>query len=86
MRVRAVPFTDEVADFIKKYDQVFVVEMNRNGQMNELLKIEYPEYGTEIQIGRVWRRLARICKMGSGRNPCQIQKRKEAAESKNQSR
>ena len=49
MRVRAVPFTSEVADFIKKYDQVFVVEMNRNGQMNELLEIEYPEYGTKLK-------------------------------------
>ncbi len=49
MRVRAVPFTDEVADFIKKYDQVFVVEMNRNGQMNKLLKIEYPEYGLKFK-------------------------------------
>ena len=49
MRVRAVPFTNEVADFIKKYDQVFVVEMNRNGQMNELLEIEYPEYGTKLK-------------------------------------
>ena len=49
MRVRAVPFTSEVADFIKKYDQVFVVEMNRNGQMNELLEIEYPEYSTKLK-------------------------------------
>jgi 2-oxoglutarate/2-oxoacid ferredoxin oxidoreductase subunit alpha len=49
MRVRAVPFTNEVADFIKKYNQVFVVEMNRNGQMNELLKIEYPEYGPKFK-------------------------------------
>jgi 2-oxoglutarate ferredoxin oxidoreductase subunit alpha len=49
MRVRAIPFTDEVTSFIKKYDQVFVVEMNRDGQMDELLKIEYPEFGTRFK-------------------------------------
>ncbi len=49
MRVRAVPFTNDVTSFIKKYDQVFVVEMNRDGQMNELLKIEYPEYGPKFK-------------------------------------
>jgi len=43
MRLRAIPFTDEVATFIEKYDQIFVVEMNRDGQMSQLLKIEYPE-------------------------------------------
>jgi hypothetical protein len=43
MRLRAIPFTDEVAAFIEKYDQIFVVEMNRDGQMSQLLKIEYPE-------------------------------------------
>ncbi len=49
MRVRALPFTAEVFSFIKKYDQVFVVEMNRDGQMNELLTIEYPEYATKLK-------------------------------------
>jgi len=43
LRVRALPFTQEVTDFINKYDQVFVVEMNRDGQMNQILSIEYPE-------------------------------------------
>jgi 2-oxoglutarate ferredoxin oxidoreductase subunit alpha len=43
MRLRAIPFTKEVADFVSAYDQIFVVEMNRDGQMAQLLKIEYPE-------------------------------------------
>ena len=43
MRVRALPFTREVTDFVAKYDQVFVVEMNRDGQMNQILTIEYPQ-------------------------------------------
>src|SRR5271157_230658 len=49
MRVRAVPFSNDVTTFIKKYDQVFIVEMNRDGQMNELLKIEHPEYGLKFK-------------------------------------
>jgi 2-oxoglutarate/2-oxoacid ferredoxin oxidoreductase subunit alpha len=44
LRIRALPFTKEVADFIRKYDQVFVVELNRDGQMNQILTIEYPQY------------------------------------------
>jgi 2-oxoglutarate ferredoxin oxidoreductase subunit alpha len=32
-----------VTDFISKYDQVFVVEMNRDGQLKQILTIEYPE-------------------------------------------
>ncbi len=49
MRVRALPFTDEVTSFVKNYDQVFIVEMNRDGQMGELLAIEYPEYATKFK-------------------------------------
>ena len=43
MRVRALPFHDTVTEFVHKYDQVFVVEMNRDGQLNQLLTIEYPQ-------------------------------------------
>jgi len=40
MRLRAFPFSREVADFINRYDQVFVVEQNRDAQMRQLLIIE----------------------------------------------
>jgi len=43
MRVRAFPFGPEVEEFVRKYDQVFVVEMNRDGQLFQLLSLEYPE-------------------------------------------
>ena len=49
MRVRALPFTAEVTSFIKKYDQIFVVELNRDGQMDQLLKIEYPEFSMRFK-------------------------------------
>jgi 2-oxoglutarate ferredoxin oxidoreductase subunit alpha len=43
LRVRALPFTREVTEFVSQYDQVFVVEMNRDGQMNQILTMEYPD-------------------------------------------
>jgi 2-oxoglutarate ferredoxin oxidoreductase subunit alpha len=49
LRVRAVPFTKEVDDFLAKYDQVFVVEMNRDGQMNQILLTEYPQYAVNFK-------------------------------------
>jgi 2-oxoglutarate/2-oxoacid ferredoxin oxidoreductase subunit alpha len=49
LRIRALPFTKEVAEFINKYDQVFVVEMNRDGQMNQILTIEYPQQALKFK-------------------------------------
>jgi 2-oxoglutarate/2-oxoacid ferredoxin oxidoreductase subunit alpha len=37
MRLRAFPFAASVADFIAAHDKVFVVEQNRDAQMNSLL-------------------------------------------------
>ncbi len=37
MRVRAFPFGDEVYDFIRAHDQVFVVEQNRDAQLRTLI-------------------------------------------------
>ncbi len=40
MRVRAFPFSDEVANFIHEHDTVYVVEQNRDAQLRSLLMIE----------------------------------------------
>jgi 2-oxoglutarate ferredoxin oxidoreductase subunit alpha len=37
MRIRGFPFQDEVFDFIRDHEQVFVVEQNRDGQLKSLL-------------------------------------------------
>ncbi len=42
MRIRAVPFSDEVNEFIQSHQRVYVVELNRDGQMHQLLSLEYP--------------------------------------------
>ena len=49
MRVRALPFTKEVDAFLAKYDQIFVVEMNRDGQMNQILLTEYPQFAHKLK-------------------------------------
>src|SRR3989304_5887458 len=43
MRIGAFSFTEEVTEFFGKSKQVFVVEMNRDGQMNQILTSEYPQ-------------------------------------------
>ena len=40
LRVRAYPFTQEVHDFIRDHDRVYVVEQNRDAQMFQLLKLD----------------------------------------------
>jgi 2-oxoglutarate ferredoxin oxidoreductase subunit alpha len=37
MRLRAFPFSDAVTDFINAYDQIFLVEQNRDAQMRSIL-------------------------------------------------
>lgn len=43
LRIRATPFTSEVEDFLKEHDRIYVVELNRDGQMKQLLSVEYPQ-------------------------------------------
>jgi 2-oxoglutarate ferredoxin oxidoreductase subunit alpha len=40
MRIQAFPFHKDVIDFIDQYDQVFVIEQNRDAQLRQLLSIE----------------------------------------------
>ena len=48
MRIRGVPFTDEVPEFIEAHEHNFVVEMNRDGQMYQLLLVEYPQLADKL--------------------------------------
>ncbi len=40
LRVRGFPFSDEVIDFVRAHEHVFVVEQNRDGQLRALLTVE----------------------------------------------
>jgi len=48
MRVRALPFNDEVAKFVRSHAQNYVVELNRDGQLHQLLTLEYPQAATKL--------------------------------------
>ncbi len=49
LRIRALPFTKEVDKFLAKYDQIFIVEMNRDGQMDQILKTEYAQFASKFK-------------------------------------
>jgi len=48
MRIRGIPFAEEVGKFIESHEQNFVVEMNRDGQMYQLLLVEYPQLANKM--------------------------------------
>ena len=75
MRIRALPFTQDVSDFVARYDQIFVVEMNRDGQMNQILTMEYPQrapyfksvaYGDGMPASARWVREGILAKYPAG--------------------
>lgn len=48
LRVRTLPFSDEVEAFIAAHDRVYVVEQNRDGQMLDILRMEYFEHARKL--------------------------------------
>ncbi|MGH2605775.1 MAG: 2-oxoacid:acceptor oxidoreductase subunit alpha, partial [Anaerolineales bacterium] len=53
LRLRAVPFTEEVEAFIREHERVYVVEMNTDGQMRQLLQLEAPDVAGRIRSIRL---------------------------------
>jgi len=50
LRVRAYPFTPDVHDFIRRHDRVYVVEQNRDAQMQSLLRMDgEPAMATKLR-------------------------------------
>jgi 2-oxoglutarate ferredoxin oxidoreductase subunit alpha len=42
LRIRALPLGQEVAEFVSRYEQIYVVEMNQDGQMHQLVQLHSP--------------------------------------------
>lgn len=42
MRIRSIPFHDEVVDFLHTHEEIFIVELNRDGQLAQLLTLKAP--------------------------------------------
>jgi len=53
LRIRAMPFTAEVTDFIEQHDRIYVVEMNTDGQLRHLLQLEAPAHAARIGSARI---------------------------------
>lgn len=49
MRIRAIPFADEVVQFIRDHERVYVIEMNDDGQVRMLLQLEVPDQAVNIR-------------------------------------
>jgi 2-oxoglutarate ferredoxin oxidoreductase subunit alpha len=41
LRLRAYPYTDELLDFIRRHDRVYVVDQNRDGQLLALMRLDF---------------------------------------------
>jgi 2-oxoglutarate ferredoxin oxidoreductase subunit alpha len=48
MRVRALPFSPEVFEFVSRYKKLYVIENNTDGQLAQLLRIEIPERAADL--------------------------------------
>ncbi len=48
LRVRSIPFGDEVKDFIEQHSICYVVDNNRDGQLAQLLTVEFPQLGGKL--------------------------------------
>jgi 2-oxoglutarate ferredoxin oxidoreductase subunit alpha len=48
LRLRAVPFSDDVLEFIRKHERIYVIEMNTDGQMRQLLQLAVPDQATKL--------------------------------------
>lgn len=48
LRLRSVPFSQEVTTFIREHEQVYVIEMNTDGQMHKLLQLEVPDQAAKL--------------------------------------
>ena len=48
LRIRALPLVEEVGEFIKKHDHIYIVELNRDGQLHQILNIKYPDLTSKM--------------------------------------
>jgi 2-oxoglutarate ferredoxin oxidoreductase subunit alpha len=48
LRIRALPINDTIKDFVARHQRVYVVELNRDGQMHQILASEMPELATRL--------------------------------------
>jgi 2-oxoglutarate ferredoxin oxidoreductase subunit alpha len=52
--LRALPLSAEVEAFFAKHEVVYVAEQNRDGQMADIMRAEYPNFATRLRSVRVY--------------------------------
>ncbi|MGQ9828981.1 MAG: 2-oxoacid:acceptor oxidoreductase subunit alpha [Roseiflexus sp.] len=53
LRIRALPLEATLTDFLARYERVYVVELNQDGQMAQLVQLHAPEYAARIRSVRI---------------------------------
>lgn len=49
MRIRSIPFHEEVNDFLFSHDLIYIVELNRDGQLSQLLTLAAPDQAKKFR-------------------------------------
>jgi 2-oxoglutarate ferredoxin oxidoreductase subunit alpha len=44
LRLRALPINGEIGQFVADHRRCYVIELNRDGQMHDILSLELPEF------------------------------------------
>ena len=47
--IRALPLSPKIEEFVAKHETVFVVEQNRDGQMTQILRDDFPQYAARYR-------------------------------------
>ena len=47
--MRALPCTQEVFDFVKKHERVYIIEANRDSQMRQILSATIPDQAPKLR-------------------------------------
>ena len=53
LRLRALPLGEAARAFVARHERVFVVELNQDGQLHQLLQLHMPEYATRLVSARL---------------------------------
>ncbi|PKO18512.1 MAG: 2-oxoacid:acceptor oxidoreductase subunit alpha [Chloroflexi bacterium HGW-Chloroflexi-10] len=54
LRIRSLPLHQEVNEFIARHDRIYIVEMNRDGQLKQIITLDMPEYALKLrQVAKV---------------------------------
>jgi len=49
LRIRALPCTNDVFNFIKKHERLYIVEANRDGQLRQILSAAMPDQANKLR-------------------------------------